>query len=63
MDEIEVPVWCKKGMMFVRRDSLPGDDPDHTYNYIKDVLGLRPEDYGIEKELPLTCPHCGGPLE
>ena len=46
-DEIEVPVWVKRGKMIVRRDALNGDDPDHTYNYLK-ARGIRPEDYGVK---------------
>ena len=45
-DEIAIPVWVKRGMMNVRRDCLDHDDPDHTYNYIKNELGLVPEEYG-----------------
>lgn len=45
-DTIEVSVWVKRGKMIVRRDALNGDDPDHTYNYLK-ARGIRPEAYGI----------------
>lgn len=48
-DEIEVPVWVKRGQMLLRCSALNGDDPDHPYNYIRNVLGVRPEDYGVEK--------------
>lgn len=44
--EIEVPVWVQRGKLFVRRDALNGDDPDHTYNFLK-ARGVRPEDYGV----------------
>jgi hypothetical protein len=46
-DTIDIPVWVKRGSMLIRRDCLDGDDPDHTYNYVKDVMGFRPEDYGV----------------
>lgn len=46
-DEIEVPVWVKRGKRLLRRDALNGDDPDHTYNYLK-ARGIRPEDYGVK---------------
>jgi hypothetical protein len=45
--EIEIPVWWNNGGMLVRRDCLPIIHPEHTYNYIKDNLGLIPEDYGV----------------
>ena len=60
--EIEVPVWVRRGGMIIRRDTLEFDDPDHTYNYIKDALGLKPEDYGVclpEGWTGKRCPHCG----
>ena len=44
--ELEIPVWVKRGNMLHRRDCLDWDDPDHPYNYIK-RLGHQPEDYGI----------------
>jgi len=46
-DEIELPVWVKRGKLLVRRDALNGDDPDHPYNYLK-TQGLRPEEYGVK---------------
>jgi len=45
--EIEIPVWWSHGGMMYRRDCLPIDHPEHTYNYIKDQLGLVPEEYGV----------------
>lgn len=45
-EEIEVPVWTSGPGMRVRRDSLEPEHPESTYNYIKDVLGKCPEDYG-----------------
>lgn len=44
--EIKVPVWTSSGGMRVRRDSLEPEHPESTYNYIKNVLGKDPEDYG-----------------
>ena len=46
-DTIDMPVWVKIGIMLVRRDCLPVDHPESEYNYIKNVLNLTPEDYGI----------------
>jgi len=47
-EQIEVPVWYDTGNgLIVRRDCLSIDNPDHTYNYMKNVLGVVPEDYGI----------------
>jgi hypothetical protein len=57
--EIEVPVWVKRGNMLVKREALDSDDPDHIYNYIKNELGVRPEDYGVEKPKVDRCPNCG----
>jgi hypothetical protein len=44
---IEIPVWWKCGGMIYNRDALPINHPENTYNYIKNVLGLIPEDYGV----------------
>jgi hypothetical protein len=46
MEEIEVPVWVRCGGMMLRREYLSVTHPDSTYNYIKNILGLSPEDYG-----------------
>ena len=46
-DKINVPVWCKIGKMLVRGESLPSDHQESEYNYIKSVLGLKPEDFGV----------------
>ena len=51
-DEIEVPVWWKSGGMLLNRDCLPGDHPEHTYNYIVRTYGVDPEDYGVTKPPP-----------
>lgn len=60
MKDIEYSVWVKRGNMMVNRDALDGDDPDHTYNYIKNTYNVNPEDYGIEKSpMIVRCPHCG----
>jgi hypothetical protein len=46
--EIEIPVWWNMGNgRSIRRDALPGDHPECTYNYIKNTLGLEPEEYGV----------------
>ena len=60
-ETIDVPVWWSRGGgMMVRRDCLPFDHPEHTYNYIKDKLGLVPEDYGFEPPpQAVVCPKCG----
>lgn len=63
-ETIEISTYVKRGIMIVRRDALDGDDPDYPYNYVKDTLGLRPEDYGLEKpETPVrgSCHCCGRP--
>jgi hypothetical protein len=46
-ETIEIPVWWKCGDMIYRRDCLPINHPEHTYNYIKNTLRLIPEHYGI----------------
>lgn len=46
-DQIEVPVWFSSGGMSFRRDSLSIDNPEHTYNYMKNVMNVIPEDYGV----------------
>lgn len=49
-DTIEVPAWYSNGGgMMVLRDSLEPSHPESTYSYIKNVLGLTPEDYGYHK--------------
>lgn len=60
-DTIEMSVWVKRGLMMVRRDELPSNDPDHPYNWIK-AQGLRPEDYGYVQPQSDNCPHCGHSL-
>ena len=51
--------------MMYRRDSLPLNHPEHTYNWIKRELGVIPEDYGIEKPeyYLVECPNCGCSFE
>jgi len=47
-EQIEVPVWYDTGGgMIQRRDCLSPDNPEHTYNYMKNVMGVTPEDYGV----------------
>jgi hypothetical protein len=36
----------KRGITFIRRDSLDAYDPDHPYNFIKG-MGLDPYEYGV----------------
>lgn len=43
---IEVPVWYSNGSMMIKRDALDPSHPESTYNYIRNVLGKTPEDYG-----------------
>ena len=65
IEQISIPVWWKPGGgMMYRRDCLPIDHPEHTYNYIVREYGVRPELYGIEKPIDIdnvqhTCPSCG----
>lgn len=47
-ETIEVPMWVKRGEMLYRRDALGIDDPDQTFNYIRDKYDVDPRDYGIE---------------
>ncbi|GAG14061.1 unnamed protein product, partial [marine sediment metagenome] len=44
---IEVPEWVRGSLMNVRRDALPSAHSQSYYKYIKNELGLEPEDYGI----------------
>jgi len=44
---IEVPEWVRGSFMNVRREALPSRHPQSYYNYIKNELGLEPEEYGI----------------
>ncbi len=47
-DELQVPVWWNPGGgMMYNRDCLPPDHPESTYGYIKNTLGLKPEDCGV----------------
>lgn len=43
---ISYPKWVKRGMFQVNRDCLDADDPDQTYNFLKN-FNIVPEDYGI----------------
>jgi hypothetical protein len=54
---IEVPVWWKSGHMLYRRDCLPVNHPEHTYNYMRYEMGITPEDYGVF--MPYKCEQCG----
>ena len=53
-ESIEVPIWWNTGNgRWVRRDALPGDHPEHPYNWVKNKYCVDPELYGIEKpEIP-----------
>jgi len=47
-EQIEVPVWFDTGTGLIqRRDCLSIDNPEHTYNYMKNVMNVIPEEYGI----------------
>ena len=61
-DEIKIEVWWKSGGgMMIRRDALPANHPEHTYNYVLREFGVPPEQYGIKKPIDYmnTCPNCG----
>lgn len=47
-DYIEMSTWVKRGPLFVRRDALDSDDPDHPRNYVKTQNG-EPESHGAMK--------------
>ncbi len=47
-ENISIPEWWKPGGgMMYRRNCLPVDHPESDYNYVKNVLKLNPEDYGL----------------
>ena len=46
-ETIEYSSWWKNGGMLINRDCLPPTHPEHTYNYVKNTLGVDPEVYGI----------------
>ena len=56
LKEIKVPEWWSNGVMSYRRDALPFEHPECTYNYIQRVYGVKPEDYGV---FGPSCPLCG----
>jgi hypothetical protein len=46
-ETIKVPIWWKTGGGgMINRSCLAPDHPESTYSYIKNVLHLRPENYG-----------------
>lgn len=47
--EISVPYWWKIGGRWIARWALPWDHQESEYSYIKSVLKLKPEDYGVHK--------------
>lgn len=47
MDTIDIPVWWVQNGRWFRRDCLDSNHPESTYNYIKNVLKLDPEKYGV----------------
>jgi hypothetical protein len=51
VEEVQVRLWIKRGVMRVNAYALDPDDPDHPYTQIRSQ-GLRPEDFGVEH--PLT---------
>lgn len=59
--EISIEVWWSGGGNMIRRDCLPPDHPEHTYNYVMREFGVRPEQYGIKKSIDYTetCLNCG----
>jgi hypothetical protein len=61
-EQISVPVWWSSGGMMTRRDCLPIDHPEHTYNYMVRELKVDPEDYGMKKPKVSQCPNCGWPI-
>ena len=64
-ESLSIPVWWKPGGgQMYRREDLPGDHPEHIYNYIKREHKVEPEDYGIEKPYvpPKICSKCGHPM-
>jgi len=59
--EIEYSEWWRvgNGVMY-RRDCLPSDHPQQTYNYVRNKYGVRPERYGIERPFDgRVCSECG----
>ena len=49
-ETIEMPVWWNTGSgISYRREGLPGDHPEHPYNYIKRRYNVNPESYGVYK--------------
>ena len=64
-ESLSIPVWWRPGGgIMVRREDLPGDHPEHIYNYIKREHNVDPEDYGIEKppDRIKVCSECGRPV-
>lgn len=52
-ETISVPTWFKTPRGgWLRRDALEPENPASTYSYVKNELGLRPEDYGISATKP-----------
>lgn len=47
MKTIKVPVWWTHNGMMTKRDCLPINHPEHTYNYMKDKMNVVPEEYGV----------------
>lgn len=55
--EISIPVWWSMGGgHMVRRDALPPEHPEQTYNYMKSK-GYTPEDWGIKSPYVLMKEH------
>lgn len=47
-ETIDIPVWwVTGGGSMLRRDCLPEDHIESTYNYVKRTYKVDPEDYGI----------------
>ena len=48
---LEIPVWLSYAGWLINKDSLRSSHPRSYYNYIKNMLGLDPEDYGVFFEI------------
>jgi hypothetical protein len=46
-ETIDIPIWWKNGSSSYRRDCLSPSHPEYTYNYMKNIMGVIPEKYGI----------------
>ena len=60
-DSIKVPEWWTTNGRMFRRDCLSSSHPESTYNYIRNVLGKIPEEYGVYSD-NTKCLECGAPM-